>query len=202
MPHIVVDDHQTVRLAAGHAELFFVNFAKQLALIEFDGAFQVAADFRPADIEDLGLEARAVLHAADQPGEAPPASLEPAQPIVVQDRIKLFADQHRVDGDDVAVEQCRAASIRRASPAVGPNQVPSAVVVFAGKEFGQRVLSSAILRRPEIGRKESHRGGRTFRLRAAAAPPIGRHRRVDRSRSMAESESFTARDPPAPVTVR
>src|SRR5579875_1091544 len=45
--HLVVDDKQPVRLAAGHAEFGIVNFAEQLALIEFDGAFEVAAQLCP-----------------------------------------------------------------------------------------------------------------------------------------------------------
>ena len=53
MPDLVVDDKKPVRLAARHTEFAFVNLVEQLALVELDGALQIAAELRPAEVEQL-----------------------------------------------------------------------------------------------------------------------------------------------------
>ena len=47
----MINQQQAERLAAGHAELAFVDLAEKVALVELCGALQIAADFRPGDGE-------------------------------------------------------------------------------------------------------------------------------------------------------
>ena len=110
VPHLVIDDQQAVRLAAGGAEFLFVNLTEQLALIEFDGPFQIAAEFGPRDVEHLDLGSSGGVEPGGEPGEPAPAPLDAAQPRMMQDRVELLADQ-RVERGDVAVE--RGATHRR-----------------------------------------------------------------------------------------
>ena len=83
--HLVVDHQQAVRLAARRAELVLVNLAEHMALVELDGAFQVATDFVPAGVEQFDFEACALVGAVHQPGDAAPGTFQAAQPRVVQD---------------------------------------------------------------------------------------------------------------------
>ena len=104
MAQFVVDDQETVRLAARHAELFFVHLAEQQALVEFDGALEVAADLRPADIQHLDLQPVGQFGTVDQPGQAAPGSFQLAQARMVQDGINLLGE-HRIDRGDVAIDR-------------------------------------------------------------------------------------------------
>ena len=106
VPHFVVDDHQAKGLAAGRAELVFVDFAEQLALIEIDRAFQIAANFRPGDIHRLDLQLGALLHPIDQPSQSAPGTLKLAKAGIVQNGIELFR-KNGVERGNVAV-QCAA----------------------------------------------------------------------------------------------
>ena len=101
--HLVVDDEEPERFAAGGAEFVLVNPAEKLALVELGGAVEVAAQFRPADIEQADLHPRARLDAVDQPVDAAPGGLQALQPGGVQDGVELVGDQ-RIEGGDVAVE--------------------------------------------------------------------------------------------------
>ena len=47
MPDGVVDHHQVVRLAAGHAEFFLVDAAERDALVEFQRPLEVTAELAP-----------------------------------------------------------------------------------------------------------------------------------------------------------
>jgi hypothetical protein len=53
---MIITDQQTEGLAAGHAKFFFVNLAEEVALIEFDRALQVSAQFCPAKVEHSDLD--------------------------------------------------------------------------------------------------------------------------------------------------
>ena len=111
----MVDHQQAVRLAARRAELFLVDLAEQQALVELDRAFEVAADLRPADVQDLDLEAVGQLDAVDQPGDAAPGAFQLAQAGVVQDGVELLG-QHGVDRRDVAVERVAQRLVIDAQP--------------------------------------------------------------------------------------
>jgi hypothetical protein len=89
----VVDDEQPIRLSARHAEFFFINFAKELALIKLRGALEIAAKIRPGYVEDFHFHPACRVKPGDQPSEPAPASLKTAQPCVMEDRIDLRADQ-------------------------------------------------------------------------------------------------------------
>ena len=102
----VVDHHQAVRLAAGHAEFFLVDPAERDALVELQRPLEVAAELAPGDGQQPHLDAPARLDAGDQPGEAAPASFQRPEARMVEHGVELIA-QGGVDVGDVAVE-CRA----------------------------------------------------------------------------------------------
>ena len=100
-----VDDHQPVRLAAGHAELVLVDPPEGHALVELEGPLEIAAKLDPGDRQQSHLDAAAGFDAGDQPGKAPPASLEVEKSLGVQHGVELLA-HGRIDIGDVAVK-CR-----------------------------------------------------------------------------------------------
>ena len=100
----VVDHHQAVRLAAGHAELVLVDPPEGHALVELEGPLEVAAKLDPGDRQQSHLDAAPGLDAGDQPGKAPPASLEVEKSRGVQHGVELLA-HGRIDIGDVAVER-------------------------------------------------------------------------------------------------
>ena len=99
-----VDDHQPIRLAAGHAELVLVDPPEGHALVELEGSLEVAAKLDPGDRQQSHLDAAAGLDAGDQPGKAPPASLEVEKSRGVQHGVELLA-HGRIDLGDVAVKR-------------------------------------------------------------------------------------------------
>ena len=101
----VVDDHQAVRLAAGHAELVLVDPPEGHALVELEGPLEVAAKLGPGDRQQSHLDAAAGFDAGDQPSKATPASLQVEKSRGVQHGVELLA-HGRIDVGDVAVE-CR-----------------------------------------------------------------------------------------------
>ena len=111
----VVDDHQAVRLAAGHAEFFLVDPPEGDALVELQGPLEIAAELDPGDRQQPHLDAAARLDAGDQPGKAAPASLEVEKSLGVQHGVELLA-HGGIDVGDVAVE-CRAQRSARAEKA-------------------------------------------------------------------------------------
>ncbi len=138
MTNLVVYDKQPVGLAARCAEFFLVDLAEQQALIELDRPLQIAAQFLPADIQGLDLHPPAQLGAADKPGDPAPAPLQLLHPRVMQDSIKLFAQQ-RVDGRNVAVQRsAQRLRIRaQASRRVGAEPQLSCLSLAVPQEPGQ-----------------------------------------------------------------
>ena len=65
----MVDDQQPVRLAAGHAEFALIDLAEQLALVELDGAVEIAAEFAQRKLQDLQLYRPGRIEPADEPGD-------------------------------------------------------------------------------------------------------------------------------------
>ena len=63
---LVVADQRAVRLAAGHAELVFVDLLEDLALVELDRLVQVLDQLPLGDVEHLDLEHGAGLGVHDQ----------------------------------------------------------------------------------------------------------------------------------------
>lgn len=104
MAYLVIDYHQTERLAAWGSELVLIDFTEYLAGIEFGGAFQIAANLAPCDRQQAGLDLVARFDAAYQPAQPTPRAFEALQPWVVQDRIELCAYQG-VNGGNVAINR-------------------------------------------------------------------------------------------------
>ncbi len=103
VPDLVGADQDAERLAAGRAELLLVDLLEQLALVELDRPLEIAADLRPADVQqaDLGGGAGG---AVDQIGDAAPVRFELLQPGRVQDGVELRRDQG-VDPGDLTVDR-------------------------------------------------------------------------------------------------
>ncbi len=131
MPDGVVDHHQAVGLAAGHAELFLVDPSEGDALVELQRALEIATELRPGDRQQPHLDAPAGLDARDQPGKAAPASFQREEARVVQQGVELVADGG-VDLGDIPVE-------RRTQPVAAPGQQP-----------GQGFAEPGLQRLPEV----------------------------------------------------
>ena len=78
MADFVVDNQQPIRLAAGHAEFALIDLLEQLALVELDGAVEVAAEFAPRKLQDLQLYRPGRIEPADQPGNSRASGLRTA----------------------------------------------------------------------------------------------------------------------------
>ena len=159
--HFVIDHQQAIRLAARRAELFLVDLAEQQALVEFDGALQVAADLRPADVQDLDLQPVGELDAVDQPGDAAPGAFQLAQAGVVQDGIDLLG-QHGIDRGDVAIDRIAQRLVIDAQPRAAFRAEPE-IDRIAGRraeELAERVRQRGIAAAGEAARQHrvAHRG--------------------------------------------
>src|ERR1700730_17872208 len=131
MTNFMIDDEQAVGLAARRAELFLVHLAEELALIEFDGALEIAAERQPGNTKHLHFDPARRIEPGDKPGKTAPAALEEAQAAVVENRIELGANQ-RIKSRDVTIE--RAAAVFRMGGEAQRRAGPEAV----GRGRGRR----------------------------------------------------------------
>ena len=142
-----VDDQEAIRFTARRAEFLLVYLAEQLALIEFDGAFQIAADLRPGDVQHLDLEPAGKFRAVHQPRNTTPRAFQLAHAVVVQDGIDLLGE-HGVDRGDVAVERIaqRLFIDGNRAPRSGPNHRRSHArggIEEVADRIGQREVPAA-----------------------------------------------------------
>ena len=100
----VVPDERAVGLTAWSAELVFIDFLEQQALVEFHRPGQIARQLPFGDVDDLDLQVGAGLAVHHQIVHAAPASLEFGELGVVHDRVKLRR-QLLVDCRDRAIER-------------------------------------------------------------------------------------------------
>ena len=112
---LVVADQRAVGLAARRAELVLVDLLEELALVELDGAGEVAIELALGQVEHAQLQRGAGLRVMDQVMQSPPRALELEELRIVHDRVELLGQLgiDRLDGlvegpGEVAVEGDRA----------------------------------------------------------------------------------------------
>ena len=144
MADLVVDDQQSIGLAAGGAEFLLVDLAEHVALVELGGAFEVAGHLAPAGVQDLDLDAVRRVDRLDQPGEAAPGALELAQAGGVQDGVDL-GGQEGIDGGDIAVQRAaQGGGIARQGIGQGGAEPGQQRGGGAGKEGGEIIGLGAV----------------------------------------------------------
>ena len=100
---LVVADQHAERLAARRVEFLAVDFAEQLALVEFGSALHVAGELFPGEVEQADLEILHVVRLIDQVVQSAPGGFELLESFVVEDRVELVRDQG-VEPRDLAAE--------------------------------------------------------------------------------------------------
>ena len=151
----VVAQQHAEGAAAGHAELVAVDLVEQLALVELDGAFLVAAQFGPGQVEQAQHHRLGVLRLLHQRAHPAPGAFQRLEALVVQDGVDLFGQQ-RVDRRDVAVEggaqlvQTVMYGKRDAEPQ--PQRLPGAIGRQEGIERAGIVAAERHVDRPQTQR--------------------------------------------------
>ena len=103
---LVVADQHAERHSTRRVEFLAVDFAEQLALVEFGGALHVARELFPGEVEHADLEVLDVVRLVDQVVQPAPGGFELLESLVVEDRVDLVRDQ-RVEPRDLAAETLR-----------------------------------------------------------------------------------------------
>src|SRR5690606_6092581 len=90
-----VADQQSKRFAARTTEFVFINLAEQLALIELDGALEIAFQFPAANVQHANLDIRRLLlvDTLDEILESAPRAFQLLKLRMVQNRVQLRVDQ-------------------------------------------------------------------------------------------------------------
>ncbi len=99
MAHGIVAKQKAVRKAARHSVFVIVDLGEQRALIEFDGAIEIARQFCPGCIEQPDLDLLVAFDLTQKVVDTAPARFQALEILVMQDGIKQIADQcvHRRD---------------------------------------------------------------------------------------------------------
>ena len=217
---LVVDNQQPVGFAAGHAEFALIDLLEQLALVELDGAVEVAAEFVPRKMQDLQLYRPGRIEPADEPGNGAPAPLELPHARMMQYRIDLLGEQG-IDRGDVPVERAAARlrvsgeAARRRNPEprghrLGGRQVPELGgamrllgIPMAEKAAGQHRLAQGLRLGNHTGRFRQGNGevthGRGRLVLAVGGTVADRRRPSGLTRCRAPLRGRDTSDVAAPV---
>jgi hypothetical protein len=95
----MIDHQHPERLSARATEFIAIHLVEQNGPIEHHGAIEVALQLGPANVENAQLELGIARHALVQPGDAAPQRLQPLETRMMENAVKLLADQP-VEPDD------------------------------------------------------------------------------------------------------